>query len=108
GERSWGPPVPPENVVAEYRRLRAGDPSRPILLNLGQGVANDDWKGRGSGAKREDYLTYVKGADIVSFDVYPVAGIEREDGANFLWDVPKGVDRLKAWTEGQKPVWNCI
>jgi hypothetical protein len=107
GERSWGPPVPPERVVADYHRLRAADPSRPILLNLGQGVANDDWKGRGPGAKREDYLTYVKGADIVSFDVYPVAGIDREDGANFLWYVPKGVDRLREWTGDRKPVWNC-
>lgn len=108
GERSWGPPVPPAKVVADYRRLRAADPSRPVLLNLGQGVANDAWKGRGAQGKPEDYLTYVKGADIVSFDVYPVAGIDRDDGEDFLWYVPKGVDRLKTWTRGKKIIWNCI
>ena len=38
----------PAKIVAGYERLRAADPTRPVMLNLGQGVANDDWKGRGS------------------------------------------------------------
>jgi hypothetical protein len=79
-----------------------------VLLNLGQGVANDEWKGRGSGARRDDYLTYVKGADIVSFDVYPVAGLEKPDGENYLWYVAKGVERLVQWSDGKKIIWNCI
>ncbi|MCX7014748.1 MAG: hypothetical protein NTW86_19740, partial [Candidatus Sumerlaeota bacterium] len=108
GRQNYGPPVAPAKIVADYERLRAADPTRPIMLNLGQGVANDQWKGRGSGASLDDYPAYVRGADIVSFDVYPVAGLERPDGADFLWYVPKGVDRLVRWTEGKKPVWNCI
>lgn len=83
GKRSYGGPVPPSRVVAEYERLRAADPTRPILLNLGQGVANDEWKGRGAGARLEDYQTYVQACDIVSFDVYPVAGIDKPDGENY-------------------------
>ena len=61
------------------RRLRApatADPTRPVMLNLGQGVANDEWKGRGPGASLDDYPAYIRGADIVSFDVYPVADID--------------------------------
>jgi len=108
GKRGYGPCVPPSRIVADYRRLRAADPTRPILLNLGQGVANDEWVGRGPGAKLEDYSTYVKGCDIVSFDVYPVAGIRKPDGENYLWYVPKGVDRLVRWTGGSRPVWTCI
>lgn len=108
GKKGYGGPVPPPKVVAEYEQMRTADPTRPIMLNLGQGVANDAWVGRGSGARPDDYLTYVKGCDIVSFDVYPVAGLERPDGASFLWYVPKGVDRLRQWTGGQKRVWNCI
>jgi hypothetical protein len=106
--RSYGGPVPPPRIVADYERLRVADPSRPILLNLGQGVANDDWKGRGRGAKIEDYLTYVKGGDIISFDVYPVAGLDRPDGADYLWYVARGIDRLVKWSEGRKLVWNCV
>lgn len=108
GGRGYGPPIAPAKIVADYQRLQDADPSRPILLNLGQGVANDDWKGRGSGASLDDYPQYVQGADIVSFDVYPVAGIDREDGADFLWYVAKGVERLVNWTEGRKTIWNCI
>jgi hypothetical protein len=108
GRRSYGPPIPPAKIVADFERRKAADPTRPVMLNLGQGVANDAWKGRGPGASLDDYPGYVRGADIVSFDVYPIAGIDRPDGAEYLWYVPKGVDRLVKWTGGNKLVWNCI
>ncbi len=108
GKKSYGPSIAPSKIVEDYRRLHKNDPTRPILLNLGQGVANDEWIGRGPGAKLDDYRTYVQGADIVSFDVYPVAGLRKPDGENYLWYVPKGVRRLREWTGGKKRVWNCI
>ena len=37
--KGYGPPVPPARVVADYKRILAADPTRPVLLNLGQGVA---------------------------------------------------------------------
>jgi len=104
----YGPCVPPKKVIEDYRTMRRQDPSRPVLLNLGQGVANDAWVGRGAGASLNDYEEYVKGADIVSFDVYPVAGIDKPDGENYLWYLAKGLDRLRDWTGGRKPIWNCI
>ena len=51
-------------------------------------------------ASLDDYPAYVRGADLISFDVYPVAGLDRPDRADFLWYVPKGVDRLLKWTGG--------
>jgi hypothetical protein len=108
GRRRYGPPVRPAKIVQEYNDLRAKDPTRPVMLNLGQGVANDEWVGRGPGASLDDYPGYVKGCDIVSFDVYPVAGLDRKDGADLLWYVAKGVDRLVKWTGGRKRIWNCI
>lgn len=108
GKEAYGPCIPPERIVADYNKLRAADPGRPILLNLGQGVANDEWVGRGSGAKLDDYATYVKGGDIVSFDVYPVAGLDKPKSEDYLWYVPKGVDRLNQWAGPQRAVWNCI
>jgi hypothetical protein len=109
GRNAWGPCIPPQKIVDDYERLRKTDPSRPVLLNLGQGVANDEWRGRGSGAKLSDYETYVKGGDIISFDVYPVASNVGGEGVERLWLVPKGVDRLMQWTEGlNKRIWNCV
>ena len=108
GKTGYGPCVPPAHIIADYARLRAADPTRPVLLNLGEGVANDEWIGRGSGASLNDYGQYVQGCDIASFDVYPIAGLGKPDGENYLWYVPKGVTRLVGWTAGRKPVWTCI
>jgi hypothetical protein len=108
GKRGWGPSVKPDKVVADYERLRAADPTRPVMLNLGQGVANDAWHGRGPGAKREDYLTYVRGGDIVSFDFYPVGGETGQDGNARLPLVAKGVRRLVEWTGGERIVWAIL
>jgi hypothetical protein len=108
GRQRYGPPIPPARIVADYRELKEADPSRPVLLNLGQGVANDAWKGRGPGASLDDYPKYVRGGDVISFDVYPVAGLDRDDGADFLWYVARGVERLVSWTKGERVVWNCI
>lgn len=107
GRKGYGPCIPPPTIVDEYQRMRAADPTRPVMLNLGQGVANDAWVGRGSGAKLDDYRTYVQGCDIVSFDVYPVASDLKPVGDD-LWYVSKGIDRLQQWTGGDKRIWNCI
>ena len=102
----WGPAVPPQKIIEDYEEMVRRDPTRPVWLNFGQGVANEEFKGRA--APYEDYPEYCKGADIVSFDVYPVVGIRKPDGEKYLWYVAKGVDRLRTWTQYEKPVWNVI
>jgi hypothetical protein len=104
----WGPPPLPEEVVETCRRLHAADPSRPVLLNLGQGVAWDGWYGRGTRSNHpEDYPNYLEGCDIASFDIYPVVH-DRPEVAGKLWFVARGVERLVQWSEGRKIVWNCL
>jgi len=106
--KGYGPPIAPQKIVADYEKLRTADPSRPIFLNLGQGVAWDAWIGRGVRSnKPEDYPEYVKGGDIVSFDIYP-SSHDHKDVAGKLQFVPQGVERLVKWTERTKPVWCCI
>jgi hypothetical protein len=107
GNRGYGPPIAPEKIIADYRRLKEADPGRPIFMNLGQGVAWDQWIGRGVRRNHpEDYPEYVKGCDIASFDIYPACH-DHADVAGKLWMVADGVSRLKKWHAG-KPVWNCI
>jgi hypothetical protein len=106
--KGYGPPILPARIVADYEKLRERDPTRPVLLNLGQGVAWDDWHGRGVRTRHpEDYAEYVKGADLLSFDIYPVTH-DRPAVSSNLWFVARGVERLVEWTGGRKPVWNCI
>jgi len=79
-----------------------------VLLNLGQGVAWDNYIGRGVRRNHpEDYPEYVKGCDIASFDIYPVVH-EAPEIAGKLEFVAQGVERLVRWTAGEKIVWNCI
>ena len=108
GEKGWGPPILPEKIALDYQRRKEADPSRPILLNLGQGVAWDNYIGRGVRRNHpEDYPEYVKGCDIASFDIYPACH-DHADVKGKLWLVADGVSRLKQWAGPDKRVWNCI
>jgi hypothetical protein len=106
GDKENRPRASPAEALANYARLRAADPERPVWLNLGQGVANDTFKGRA--ATPADYPRYAKACDILSFDVYPVTNIQREDGENFLWFVAKGLERLREWGGAEKIRWNFV
>lgn len=108
GQTTYGPPVPTNKIVDLYEKMMERDPSRPVFLNLGQGVANDEWPGRGSGASLNDYYGYAKGCDLLSFDVYPVAGMRKPDGENYLWYVAKGIDRLREFSNNGKIIWNVL
>ncbi len=108
GETYYGPPVDPKVIIERYETMKERDPTRPVFLNLGQGVANDEWVGRGSGFDNDSYYEYAQGCDILSFDVYPVVGIRKKDGENYLWYVAKGLDRLKKWSRGENILWNII
>lgn len=104
----YGPPVAPEKVVAEYQKMKQADPTRPVLLNLGQGVAWNEYIGRGvRRGHAEDYPEYLKGCDIASFDIYPAVHDNPQVAGN-LWYVAQGVSRLRGWAEPKQQVWNCI
>jgi len=114
-------PVPTADVIGIYDTLVAADPTRPVYLNLGQGVASDAWYGRGHRTNHpEDYLEYARGGDILSFDTYPMNVFPSDPAdpdwkkafcdtvAQNIWYVAEGVDRLREWTSYEKPVWAWI
>jgi len=104
----YGPPVAPEKVIADYQKMKQADSTRPVLLNLGQGVAWDDYIGRGvRRGHAEDYPEYLKGCDIASFDIYPAVHDSAVIAGN-LWYVAQGVSRLRGWATPRQQVWNCI
>jgi hypothetical protein len=107
GGKGYGPPIPPQKIVEHYWKLGQADPTRPVMLNLGQAVAWDNWIGRGARRNHpEDYPEYVKGCDIASFDIYPVVHDSPEVSGK-LWFVARGVERLRKWS-GERVVWNCL
>jgi hypothetical protein len=106
--KGYGPPIKPEKIIADYRKIKAADATRPVILNLGQGVAWDGWVGRGVRTNHpEDYVEYVKGCDVASFDIYPAVST-RPQTAGKLHLVGQGTRRLWLWSGGKRIVWNCI
>ena len=108
GGNGYGPPIAPERISANYEKMRVADPSRPVLLNLGQGVAWDNYISRGVRRNHpEDYQEYVKGCDIASFDIYPAVHSDAPIAGKLEY-VAKGVERLVQWSGPARIVWNCI
>lgn len=109
GGTGYGPCIDPSVIVDEYATQVAADPNRPLFLNLGQGVAFIDYPGRGSACAGQTsmYPMYSEGADLLSFDIYPVNNADATTAGN-LWYVATGVDNLRGWAAYQKPVWNWI
>ena len=106
--RGYGPAIPPKWIVRDYEKAKAADPTRPMFLGLGQGVAWEKYIGRGERTGHlEDYAEYMKGCDIPGFDIYPAAAgnLQVKDA---LWYVPLGVRRLREWCGDRKPVWAHI
>lgn len=108
----WDPCIDPAIIVQNYEKLKESDPSRPVYLNVGRGVAYTNWVGRGECRGRTDMYKisnngYLKGCDIASFDIYPVNSSE-PDVKDSLWYVAKGIDNLLEWSDHTKPVWCWI
>jgi hypothetical protein len=108
----YDPCIDPAIIIKDYQEIRKNDPSRPVYLNLGQGVSYINYVGRGACRGNIDKYKistdgYLKGCDICSFDIYPVNNRDSETQNN-LWYVAKGIDSLRSWTNNSKPVWCWI
>ena len=81
-------------------------------MGFGQGVANPRWIGRGTKctaiAPETYYRAASRGADIVAFDIYPVAEARQRHVMGKLDLVGRGVRNLKRWAPAGVPVWADI
>ena len=106
----YGPPVAPATLVSRYDAYRAADPTRPVYLGLGQGVAYDAWEGRGSNAPPES--AYVPASDIIAFDIYPYnnCGGDANEKATCgqFWLNALGVDRFHQWSNRGQAAWTVV
>jgi hypothetical protein len=96
---SYGPCIEPSVMQADYEHMAAADPSRPVFLLFGRGVADTEWVGRGSCTGRTDmYREYARAGDVLGFYLYPLSrGLDPAL-------IATGVDNLLAWSEHEKPV----
>jgi len=104
------PRTAPSEVRALFDRFKRADPTRPIFLNLSQGLAWDDgtWIGQGGRIRPErDYPAYLAASDIAAFDIYPMAS-PRAEVSGAAWRVALGVDRLQQYSPPGRIIWNSI
>jgi hypothetical protein len=95
----YGPCIEPEVTQAEYAALTEADDSRPVMLLLGQAVADAEWPGRGSCDGRDEmYVEYAEAADVLGFYFYPVSR------ARPIELIATGVTRLLEWSRYRKPI----
>src|SRR5439155_26687514 len=66
----YSPCIPAAEVARRSRAIKARDPTRPVLVNCGRGVADPSGHGRGTCTGDVKYYDVaIQGADIVSFDI---------------------------------------
>jgi hypothetical protein len=100
--------VPARQIVERTQGMRRKDKTRPIFVNFGRGVADTRWHGRGTCTGDTKYYTAAaKGIDIVSFDIYPVAGSDPPIKGR-LETVAQGVANLQSWATDAKSVWAIV
>ena len=108
----YGDCVQPDELLRRYEALKTADPTRPVLMNCGQGVANPAWVGRGAVCSRMDHERYYsvasRAADIVSFDIYPAAEERQAHVQGRLDLVAVGVEKLRRWAAPDARVWAFI
>jgi len=110
--KKYDPCLDPAIIIKSYEDIKKKDPSRPVYINLGQGVSYINYNGRGVCKGDIDKYKvstngYLKGCDIASFDIYPVNNSDQETKGN-LWYVAKGIDNLIEWSGRSKPAWCWI
>ena len=100
--------VPATEVVRRTQEMNAQDNTRPILINFGQGIANEFWKGRGPCSGDDNYYSVAAhDVDILSFDIYPV-GSSTPQVKGKLEYVARGVTRLMNLAADNQKVWAVI
>ena len=104
----YGSCVPAREVVRRTELMKSLDGTRPVMINFGQGIANEFWEGRGScGGDRAYYANASRGADILSFDIYPVASPDPRVKGKLEY-VARGVTRLMNLAVSDQKIWAVI
>jgi hypothetical protein len=110
GMGGYGPPIAPATLVTRYNAYKKADPTRPIWLGLGQGVAYANYEGRGSNPPPES--GYVPASDITSFDIYPYNNCSGDANSKVtcgeFWLNAAGVDNLHMWANRNQAAWTDI
>jgi hypothetical protein len=90
---------PPWQIKQLYDEIGPLDSDHSVYLNFGSGVGDP----RQRLTQTTNYYEYCEGADIISYDIYPIGNYP--NGEKLLYSVADGIDNLKNWSNNKKPIW---
>jgi hypothetical protein len=100
--------IPASEVVRRSHEMKGRDPTRPVMVIFGQGIANEFWRGRGlCNGDMNYYNVAIDGADILAFDIYPVGSTSPQVKGKLEY-VARGVTNLLERASPGQTVWNAI
>jgi hypothetical protein len=102
----YQPPINPAEIVKQYKILKA-TADKPVYIGFSFGFIYE-YAGRANRKTHfEDYPAYIRGADLVGYDIYP--GLHQyKPAAGKYWVEAWGVKKLVDMCQGQKVVWPTI
>jgi hypothetical protein len=104
----YGNCIPAPELERRTREMKARDPTRPVMINFGQGIANKYWRGLGPCTNLSNYYSIAtRDVDILSFDIYPVASRTPQVKGKLEY-VARGVTRLKKLAVDGQKVWAIL
>ena len=108
GLGQYGTCVPAIEVARRTQEMKARDPTRPVMINFGQGVANEFWRGRGPCNGDQGYYDIaIQGADILSYDIYPVGSATPQVKGRLEYVARSVTNLVKRAADGQS-VWTAL
>jgi len=110
GKGGYGPCMEPQIIKDNYKEIKRIDATRPVYLGLGVGIAYPLARLRGEVCAGDTlrYYEFTKGADMLGYDIYPIAGPPTVRAKDQLRYVAKGVDNLRRYSEYKIDVWMAI
>ncbi|GAB6166558.1 hypothetical protein JCM19992_25580 [Thermostilla marina] len=101
------PRAAPDKVLEEYRRIKEGDPSRPVFVTF-TGYFHPHF-GKWDDAERSSlYRAYIQAADVVGYDIYPIYGWNKPEWIELVYGATGMLRELAAprpvyaWIETSK------
>jgi len=100
--RAW----PPE-THEKYQAIKAADPTRPVFMTL-TGHFHPHFQKWTDVQRRELYPEYIRAADVVGYDIYPIYGWNKPEWIYLVYDATKLLSEhadprpVYAWIETSK------
>jgi len=93
----------PAVSLAEYRKIRAADPDRPVFMTL-TGNFHPHFDKFTDQQRKELYPAYIQATDVVGYDIYPIYGWNRPDWLHLVQEATA----LLTEAAGPRPVYAWI